>query len=197
MHGNGTMTMPLDGCIIDGMLGVVRQDRSKRAAPIEATRGGTGEMVQTGRWVRSLSTNNPIDQYSTNIGSVSAEGTRRVSPKETITYVLISDGPFEHEPQETQLTVSECSRGDDEFPTDLNRFQNPVTINRAAGSLPKFLAMIHRILQDDMGFSIKEFQNSDEQFVFITKLSQRVYCPRHASAKLCTFGARLSVATHI
>jgi hypothetical protein len=122
--------------------------------------------------------------YISNIGGVPAQGIQSVSPKETTTYVLVADGASGHELQKVQLNVSKCSRGDDEFPTDFNRFQHPVTINPSIDSLSKFLAHVHKVLQDDMGFSVKEFQNQDGQFVFITKLSIRSHLVRQNEKRI-------------
>jgi hypothetical protein len=48
---------------------------------------------------------------------------------------------------------------------------------------------IHSLIDPDMWLSNFKPEEMDHAV-------QLLYCPRRASAKLCTFGARLSVATH-
>lgn len=109
--------------------------------------------------------------FISGIGSVSAEGTKVVRPETSTEYTLIAEGASINSVTKLKISV-EGGRGDDDYPKDLDRFKYPIRLTKTASSLPEQLGRIHTILQDEMSFSVKEFQ-TNEGFFFLTNSSQR------------------------
>lgn len=109
--------------------------------------------------------------YLSHVGSVAASGTRSVSPPETTTYVLVLDDPAGVRAATTKVAVG-GRKGDGEFPADQGRFKYPLVI-KSKTPLVKLLDQVHRALQDQMKFSVREFQADGHQMVFLTSLSKR------------------------
>ena len=71
------------------------------------------------------------------------------------------------------LTVEvEGTRGVD-FPSDEEQFRYPLSDRREVPSASNFLDGVHRLLQHDLGFSVKAYTLDGGVFVFLTNSSER------------------------
>lgn len=111
--------------------------------------------------------------FISTIGEVPAEGRKVVRPENSTEYTLMAEGANVNAVIKLKVAV-EGGRGQDDFPRDLDRFKFPNTFTMSNSSTTQQLGRIHKILQDDMRFSVKEYQ-TDEGFFFLTNSSQRDY----------------------
>lgn len=96
--------------------------------------------------------------YLSGVGVVSTQGTAVVVPRLTTTYRLVTDVPTQTE----DVTISIFGiKGDTDFFPKLNDYSGKLENNKSIGSLVDYLGSLHRLLQDDLKFSLNEFCKGD------------------------------------
>lgn len=103
-------------------------------------------------------------------GKVDPSGSLAVSPRETTLYTVVADGPAGLLAKTLSIEV-QGARGVD-FPSDQEQFRYPLSDRRKVRSESAFLDGVHRLLQNDMGFSVRAYSVGGV-FVFLTNSSER------------------------
>lgn len=104
-------------------------------------------------------------------GSVAASGELGISPSETTSYTIVAEGPAGFLSKTITVEVA-GSRGVD-FPSEEEQFRYPLSDEHAVKSKTAFLDSVHRLLQGDLGFSVKNYSLNDGTIVFLTNSSVR------------------------
>lgn len=120
--------------------------------------------------------------FLSGVGLVESSGTRKVAPRETTTYSLVTEGPASAIKMVT-ITVS-GGKGESEFPTDLERFKFPISSKCTVSSLVDFLYGVHRLLQDEMKFSLRESTTPSEHILFLTHSAERAELLKNDSERI-------------
>lgn len=141
------------------------------AAAGEARLAVTPQLIQPGQEVSLTWQVEDQRAYLSGIGAVGLLGTIKVAPRETTTYSLVTDGP-NGSIKSITVTVS-GGKGESEFPWDMDRFRFPLTSRRTVSSLVAFLDGVHRVLQDEMKFSLRESSPDSGRVIFLTHSSER------------------------
>lgn len=105
------------------------------------------------------------------IGNVRPEGHQTLEPLRTTTYTLVAEGPAGLRTKSLTISMEACYKGDDDYPDD-EKFEAQIT-NRRARSVVDFLTHTHKVLQDQMGLTVKSFQSSEGTYAFKTRISER------------------------
>lgn len=111
--------------------------------------------------------------FISGVGKVPTEGTATIRPERTADYILVAEKQGVRSSASIHIKV-EGGRGDDDFPSNVDRFRYPIDFTRNITSIPNQLGLIHTVLQDEMKFTVKEYQ-TDEGFFFLTNSSPRDY----------------------
>src|SRR2546421_9614159 len=104
-------------------------------------------------------------------GRVEPSGSHVVSPAQTQNYTIVAESRAGMLVQSVTVEVS-GSRGVD-FPTDDSQYRFPLSVERAVQSKAAFLESVHRLLQNDLGFSVKTYSQRNNEVVFLTNSGER------------------------
>ena len=104
------------------------------------------------------------------VGLVPASGRMAVRPGQSVSYVLVVEGPNGVIVREVAVAVT-GARGDDEFP-DRSDFRSPFSYRQPEPSLPTFLVRVRDILQNDLRHSVRAYDETDGS-VFETNRRER------------------------
>jgi hypothetical protein len=104
-------------------------------------------------------------------GKVDPSGSLTVAPIETTLYTLVADGSSGLLVRTLMVEV-QGARGVD-FPSNEEQFRYPLSDRRKIRSQSAFLDGIHRLLQHDLGFSVKAYSVDGGVFIFLTNSSER------------------------
>ncbi len=129
---------------------------------------------------------NTTDVFLSGVGKLPAKASREVRPEETTTYTLVAELPSGLVSREVKITVIGGGRGT-EFPMSYERFQYPVRDELGVDSYVDFLDRVQRVLQDEMGFSVRPMDLPSRHFLIVTNRSLR---PRLVSPSETRIAAR-------
>jgi hypothetical protein len=105
------------------------------------------------------------------VGPVETSGTLNVSPVQTMSYTLVAESPSGLIAKSLTIEVG-GSRGTD-FPADDSQFRFPLSVERVVQSKAAFLDSVHRVLQNDLLFSVKTYSQKPSEVVFLTNSGER------------------------
>jgi hypothetical protein len=132
--------------------------------------------IKAGR-TATLSWNVPGVQsiYILGVGEVSNKGSVSVSPGQDTTYTLLLERDSGISSDSVDLKVEDAVRGEDTCVPDPGAFRYPKLFTLTGTPAITFLATLHNLLQNEMGFTVSESQTPPLQphFVFKTGCSIR------------------------
>ena len=110
--------------------------------------------------------------YMSGLGLVPAQGSRELTFLRSTDVNIVATVDGKVLSGTTKVVVS-GAKGSSDFPSDLDQFRFPLSGSRKDIAIEDFLAQVHRILQDQLGFSVSETKDEDQPYCFITNLSER------------------------
>jgi hypothetical protein len=111
--------------------------------------------------------------FISGLGKQPARGSAQVKPDSTTVYTLVAPVSDEIRTATVRIAVETGGRGTDVLP-EPDRFHYSRTGSVALGSSVEFLDRLQRVLQDQMGFSVRTLiEPATKKYVLATNLSQR------------------------
>jgi hypothetical protein len=116
---------------------------------------------------------NAAQVFISGLGKQPARGSAEVKPNATTVYTLVAPGQSEVRTATARVVVETGGRGIDALP-EPERFHYSRTGSVALSTTVEFLDRLHRVLQDQMGFSVRTLiEPATKKYVLATNLSQR------------------------